>query len=71
MTQTYDSSSAWQMQVNQRHGSLLIEALRYVDRPGEVLSLADYGSATGLNSMKAFTAAFQTFRETSDTPILV
>ena len=71
MTSDYDSKSTFQMTANQRHISLISEALTYVHRPGEVLTVADYGSATGLNSMMALTPAFQTFRSTSSTPILV
>ena len=71
MSTSYDAYSMLQMVANQRHVQLILEGLRQVDTSGEVITLADYGSATGLNSMRAFTTAFQTFRETSNTPILV
>ena len=71
MSANYDSHSSLQMKANERHVALLVEALRQVDRPGEVLTVADFGSATGLNSMKAFTAAFRIFRETSESELFV
>lgn len=71
MSASYDGHSAVQMTANQRHISLVLEALRQVDRPDQVLTVADFGSATGLNSMKTFSSAFQAFRLTSQTPILV
>lgn len=71
MSANYDGHSAVQMAANQRHIGMVLEALKQVDKPDEVLTIADFGSATGLNSMKTFSAAFQTFRESSNTSILV
>ena len=70
-TSNYDSHSSVQMTTNQRHISLISEALSHLDVPGDLITIADFGSATGLNSMKTFTAAFHSFRETSQSPILV
>ena len=71
MSASYDEHSTVQMAANQRHISLVLEALKQVDRPDEVLTVADFGSATGLNSIKTFSPAFQAFRLTSQTPIWV
>ena len=71
MTADYDSHSDFQLEGNRRHAAVFLEALKHVDRTGEVLTVADYGTATGLNSMKLFTPAFRAFRETSGTPIMV
>ena len=71
MTADYDSHSDFQLEANCRHAAVFLEALKHVDRTGEVLTVADYGAATGLNSMKLFTPAFRAFRETSGTPIMV
>ena len=71
MSSNYDSHSSIQMKANERHIAELVEALRQMDRPGEVLTVADFGSATGLNSMKAFTAAFRIFRENSESELLM
>ena len=71
MSKNYDFNSFIQMSAGQRHVSHLIEALRVVDRPGNLLTVADFGSATGLNSMKTFSAAMKTFRETSNSPLQV
>lgn len=71
MCDTYDSHSFVQMASNERHISLLIQALSAVNSPENTIVILDCGSATGLNSMKTFSAAIQAFRETSQTPIMV
>ncbi len=71
MCDTYNSHSFDQLGSNYRHISLLTQALLAVDRPENTISMLDCGSATGLNSMKTFSAAIQAFRETSQTPIMV
>ena len=71
VSSNYDSISIMQMAANLRHISHLTEALRQVDSPGTTLTVADFGSATGLNSMKAFSAAFQTFRDQSESSLRV
>ena len=71
MAPNYDRNCSFQMTAKKRHVGLLADALKHAERPGKVLTVADYGSATGLNSMMACTPAFQTFRSTSSTPIQV
>lgn len=67
----YDTNSCVQLTANQRHEAMLAEALQLVDKSGETLSVADFGSATGLNSMKAFTPALKAFRKTSESAVFV
>jgi hypothetical protein len=71
MTADYDSHSALQLEANQRNLQPLAAALVASLRPNQPLILADFGSATGLNSMKTFTQAIQTLREYSQTEVQV
>ena len=71
MTADYDSHSTLQLEANQRNLQPLAAALLACLRPNRPLILADFGSATGLNSMKTFTQAFLTLREVSQTEVQV
>ena len=71
MSDTYDSHSFVQRVAGERHTTLLVAALAKTDSFSSPITVLDCGSATGLNSMKVFTPAFQAFREKSQTPLLV
>lgn len=71
MTSDYDSHSTLQLEANQRNLQPLAAALIACSRPNRPLILADFGSATGLNSMKTFTQALQTLREVTQTEVQV
>ena len=70
MQADYDSNSAHQLAGNMRNVQGLTDCLLACPRQ-RVLHLADFGSATGLNSMKVFTPALQKLRETDSTPVVV
>lgn len=71
MTKDYDQHSSIQLESNRRNLGPLVEALIAVKRPNQTINLADFGSATGMNSMKTFKDAISAFRANDSTEIHV
>lgn len=70
MSQDYDAFSSSQLAGSLQNVGKVTEALLLFKQEA-VIHIADFGSATGLNSMKTFTPALQRFREVSSAEVVV